>query len=133
MPDTRAFLTDLFRTAVAAAHPSTCLVPLLPQPPKGRLILIAAGKAAGSMAEIAEGHYRDARLEGLAVARHGYGRPLKRIEMIEAGHPVPDEAGLKAASRALQLAESAGSDDLVLVLMSGGASANLIAPADGVS
>jgi hydroxypyruvate reductase len=67
------------------------------------------------------------------VARHGYGRPLKTIEMIEAGHPVPDEAGLKAASRALELADSAGADDLVLVLMSGGASANWIAPAEGLS
>ena len=77
----RAFLADLFRTAVAAAHPATCLPPLLPPPPTGRLILLAAGKAAGSMAEVAEGFYLDQlkltseRLCGIAVARHGYGRP----------------------------------------------------------
>jgi glycerate 2-kinase len=116
----RAFLQMLFRAAVAAAHPSTCLPPLLPQLPQRRLILLAAGKAAGSMAETAEGFYLDRlklppdRLAGLAVARHGYGRPTRVIEMIEAGHPIPDAAGLKAAEQALKLAESAGGDDLVL-------------------
>ena len=135
----RPFLSDLFRTAVAAAHPASCLPPLLPQPPKGRVILLAAGKAAGSMAEVAEGVYLDrlklppGRLAGVAVARHGYGRPTRVVAMIEAGHPIPDAAGLKAADRALALADGAGADDLVLVLMSGGASANWIAPADGVS
>jgi hydroxypyruvate reductase len=133
MTEKRDFLRSLYDAAVAAAHPATCLVPFLPPPPKGRLIVLAAGKAAGSMAEVTKQHYGDVPLEGVAVARHGYGRPLKRIDMIEAGHPVPDEAGLKAAGRALELAESAGRDDLVLVLMSGGASANLIAPANGVS
>ena len=135
----RALLQSLFRTAVAAAHPAGCLPPLLPQPPKGRLILLAAGKAAGSMAEVAEGFYLDQlkldpeRLCGIAVARHGYGRPLQIVTMIEAGHPVPDATGLEAADRALKLADGAGADDLVLVLMSGGASANWIAPAAGVS
>jgi hydroxypyruvate reductase len=135
----RQFLRELFDCAVAAAHPAGSLPALLPAPPKGRLIVLAAGKGAGSMSEVTEQHYLGklkfpaARLAGLAVARHGYGRPLKIIEMIEAGHPVPDEAGLKAASRALDLADSAGADDLVLVLMSGGASANWIAPADDLS
>src|SRR5688572_25292997 len=134
MPVTqREFLRHLFDSAVGAAHPRNCLSDLLPQPPAGRLIVLAAGKAAGAMAEIAEQHYGGAPLEGIAVARHGYGRPLKRIEMIEAGHPVPDEAGLRAAARAIELANSANDKDLVLVLMSGGASANWIAPADGVS
>ena len=133
MSASRDFLRSLFDAAVAAAHPDSCLVPLLPQPPAGRLIVLAAGKAAGAMAEVAEQHYSDAPLEGIAVARHGYGRPLQHIEMIEAGHPVPDEAGLRAASRVIELAKSATKDDLVLVLMSGGASANWIAPADGVS
>ena len=73
------------------------------------------------------------RLIGIAVARHGYGRPLKRVTMIEAGHPVPDAAGLEAANRALELADGGAPDDLVLVLMSGGASANWIAPAAGIS
>ncbi len=91
------------------------------------------------MAETAEAFYLDrlglspARLAGVAVARHGYGRPTRVVEMIEAGHPVPDAAGLKAAERALALADAAGADDLVLVLMSGGASANWIAPARGLS
>jgi len=135
----RAFLADLFRTAVAAAHPSTFLPSLLPPPPKGRLILLAAGKAAGSMAEVAEGFYLDRlriaaeRLSGVAVARHGYGRHLRRVRMIEAGHPIPDAAGLEGAERALALAGGAGTDDLVLVLMSGGASANWIAPAAGIT
>ena len=135
----RAFLADLFRTAVAAAHPASCLPPLLPPPPVGRLILLAAGKAAGSMAEVAEGFYLDrlklpaGRLGGIAVSRHGYGRPLQIVTMIEAGHPVPDGAGLDAALRALEFADGADADDLVLVLMSGGASANWIAPVAGVT
>lgn len=91
------------------------------------------------MTEVAENFYLQPNrlisnnLVGIAVARHGYGRPTRRVAMVEAGHPVPDAAGLEAASRALALAESAGKDDLVLVLMSGGASANWIAPADGLS
>jgi len=135
----RAFLADLFRTAVAAAHPATFLPPLLPQPPAGKLILLAAGKAAGSMAEVAEGFYLDrlklpaGRLGGIAVARHGYGRPLQIVTMIEAGHPVPDGASLDAALRALEFADGATASDLVLVLMSGGASANWIAPVAGVT
>jgi hydroxypyruvate reductase len=139
MTSHRAFLEQLFSTAIAAAHPSRCLPPLLPDAPKsGRLILLAAGKAAGSMAEVAEAHYLDRgvapeRLGGIAVARHGYGRPLRVVEMVEAGHPVPDQAGLDAAARTLLLADQATSDDLVLVLMSGGASANWIAPAHGLS
>lgn len=135
----RWFLESLFRTAVAAAHPATCLPPLLPPPPAGRIVLLAAGKAAGAMAETAEGVYLDRhqlapeRLAGVAVARHGYGRPTRVVTMIEAGHPIPDAAGLAAADRALALADGAGSADLVLVLMSGGASANWIAPAAGIS
>ncbi|MCS0497534.1 glycerate kinase [Ancylobacter sp. MQZ15Z-1] len=135
----RAFLDRLFTAAVAAAHPSTCLPPALPPPPaSGRLILLAAGKAAGSMLEVAEAHYLDtlgldpARLAGVGVARHGYGRPTRQLEMVEAGHPMPDAAGLGAAQKALDLAASATADDLVLVLLSGGASANWIAPAVGV-
>ncbi len=134
----RALLEDLFRKAVAAAHPAQSLPDLLPPPPeKGRLIVLAAGKAAGSMAEVAEAHYSDAgfpkeRLCGLAVARHGYGRPLRHIEMIEAGHPMPDQAGLDATLRTLSLAESATPEDVVLALVSGGASANWIAPAEGL-
>ncbi|MBB3772461.1 hydroxypyruvate reductase [Angulomicrobium tetraedrale] len=135
----RAFLDKLFTAAVAAAHPETCLPPALPPPPaQGRLILLAAGKAAGSMLEVAERHYLDtlgfdpARLAGIGVARHGYGRPTRRLEMVEAGHPVPDAAGLAGAQKSIDLAASATAEDLVLVLLSGGASANWIAPAIGV-
>ena len=139
MAPARQFLSDLFRTAVAAAHPATCLPPCLPTPPAGKIILLAAGKAAGAMAEVAEGFYLDrhrfapARLTGVAVARHGYGRPTRAVSMIEAGHPIPDAAGLAAADRALALADAAAADDLVLALISGGASANWIAPAPGLS
>lgn len=139
MHDPRVFLDSLFATAVAAAHPAAVLPRLLPEPPQGRIVLLAAGKAAGSMAEVAETVYLDdrrlapERLTGIAVARHGYGRPTRTVEMVEAGHPIPDAAGFAAAERALALADGAGSDDLVLVLMSGGASANWIAPAAGIS
>ena len=139
MQDARAFLDSLFTTAVAAAHPAAFLPRLLPEAPTGRVVLLAAGKAAGSMAEVAERIYLDERrvaperLAGIAVARHGYGRPTRIVEMIEAGHPIPDAAGLAAAERALAHADRAGTDDLVLVLMSGGASANWIAPVEGVS
>ncbi len=133
----QTFLDGLFRTAIAAAHPSGCLAPHLPTPPaSGRLIVLAAGKAAGAMTEVAEAVYaptiRD-RLQGVAVARQGYGRPTRSITMIEAGHPIPDAAGLDAADRALKLAERAEANDLVLVLLSGGASANWIAPAEGLT
>ncbi len=139
----RELLESLFRTAVAAAHPSQCLPANLPDfPAAGRLILLAAGKAAGSMTEAAERHYLaqmaargivEDRLAGIAVTRHGYGRPTRRIEVVEAGHPVPDEPGLAGTERALKLADAAGADDFVVVLLSGGASANWIAPARGLS
>ena len=134
----RELLESLFRAAVGAAHPSRCLPPALPEaPPRGRLIVLAAGKGAGSLTEVAEQHYLaripEERLDGIAVTRHGYGRPTRRIAMVEAGHPVPDEAGLKGTERALAFAQAAGADDLVLVLLSGGASANWIAPAPGIS
>ena len=132
-----AFLESLFRSAVAAAHPESCLPPNLPEPPaRGRLVILAAGKAAGSMTQVAERHYAalpPTRLAGLAVTRHGYARPTRIIPVLEAGHPVPDQASLDGAERALVLAGSARDGDLVLVLMSGGASANWIAPAAGLA
>jgi len=140
MTQSRAFLEKLYSTAVAAAHPATCLPPHLPAPPAaGRLIILAAGKAAGSMTEVAERHYLDAgalspeRIDGIAVTRHGYGRPTRVVPVVEAGHPVPDAAGLAAAERTLALADGADASDLVLVLLSGGASANWIAPAAGLT
>jgi hydroxypyruvate reductase len=139
MNSPRSFLNDLYRIAVAAAHPASCLVQRLPEPPAGRIILLAAGKAAGSMTEIAERHYLDdldvppPRLVGSAVTRRGYARPTRIIRVAEAGHPVPDAASLAAAEEALTLASSATADDLVLVLLSGGASANWVAPAAGLT
>jgi hydroxypyruvate reductase len=133
-------LEGLFRTAVAAAHPASALPPHLPAPPpSGRLLILAAGKAGGSMAAAAERHYLDdlgvpaSRLGGLAVTRRGYGSPTRLVRVIEAGHPVPDAAGLAATFETLALADSAGPEDLVVVLISGGASANWIAPAAGLS
>jgi glycerate 2-kinase len=136
----RTLLEGLFRTAVAAAHPASALPPHLPAPmPSGRLLILAAGKAGGSMATAAERHYLDdlrvpaSRLGGLAVTRRGYGSPTRLVRVIEAGHPVPDAAGLAATFETLALADSAGPEDLVVVLISGGASANWIAPAAGLA
>jgi glycerate 2-kinase len=133
----RELLESMFRSAVGAAHPAHALPSHLPEPPsRGRLVILAAGKAAGSMTQVAEQRYRELpqdRLAGLAVTRHGYGRPTERIPVIEAGHPVPDKIGLSAAKRALALADAVDANDLVLVLLSGGASANWIAPAPGIT
>lgn len=135
----RVFLEGLYRAAVAAAHPENCLRPHLPPPAPGRLLVLAAGKAAASMAEVAERHYVDesgvpaSRIGGLAVTRIGYGRATRFVRVVEAGHPVPDAAGLAATAETLALADSAGAEDLVLVLVSGGASASWIAPAAGLS
>lgn len=136
----RARLLCLFEAAVAAAHPRSCLPPHLPAPPtQGRLVILAAGKAAGAMTEVAERHYLDRLgwpangLTGIAVTRHGYGRPTRVVPVVEAGHPMPDAAGLAATEQTLALADAAGANDLVLVLVSGGASANWIAPAHGLS
>lgn len=125
----------IYDAAVARAHPSGCLPQHLPPAPeRGRLILLAAGKAAGSMTALAEAHYLEGglppeRLTGHAVARHGYTAPTRLIPMVAAGHPVPDEGSVASAGRALELAASATADDLVLVLLSGGGSANWVAPA----
>lgn len=135
----RDVLQSIYMAAVEAALPARSLIPTLPTMPKGRLIILAAGKAAGSMTPAAEAHYLDtqkvdpSRISGVAVARHGYGAPTRLIPMIEAGHPVPDASSLEAAQRALALAHGAGADDLVVVLLSGGGSANWIAPAGGLT
>jgi glycerate 2-kinase len=139
MTDRRPLLRAIFDAAVAAAHPDVVLAAHLRPVPKGRVICLAAGKGAAAMAAAAERHYLDAlgldpaRLIGIATTRHGHGVPTRKIDVIEAGHPVPDEAGLKGAEASLQLAAGAGADDLLLVLLSGGGSANWIAPAAGIS
>jgi glycerate 2-kinase len=139
MTDHRPLLRAIFDAAVAAAHPDVVLSAHLRPAPKGRVICLAAGKSAGAMAAAAERYYLDqlglapSRLLGVATTRHGHGVPTRRIKVIEAGHPVPDEAGLKGAEESLQLAQQAEADDLLLVLLSGGGSANWIAPVEGVS
>ncbi|WP_417667706.1 glycerate kinase type-2 family protein [Roseibium sp.] len=133
-------LRSMFDAAVAAALPANCLPEHLPHPGDGgRIVLLAAGKGAGAMLEVAEKHYREGvglgkdRLIGLGVTRHGYGRPTGTIELVEAGHPVPDQAGIEASARCMELVADAGQDDHVVVLLSGGGSANWIAPAEGLS
>jgi glycerate 2-kinase len=139
MTDRRPLLRAIFDAAVARAHPDVVLGSHLPPAPKGRIICLAAGKGAAALAASAERHYLDAlefdpnRLIGIATTRHGHGVPTRRIKVIEAGHPVPDEAGLKAADDTLRMAREATADDLLLVLLSGGGSANWIAPASGVT
>jgi glycerate 2-kinase len=139
MTDRRPLLRVIFDAAVAAAHPDVVLSAHLRPAPKGKIICLAAGKGAAAMAAAAERYYLDelkldpARLSGLATTRHGHGVPTRRIRVVEAGHPVPDEAGLKAADETLALAREAGPDDLLLVLLSGGGSANWVAPANGVT
>ncbi|MDO9562365.1 MAG: DUF4147 domain-containing protein, partial [Bradyrhizobium sp.] len=139
MTDRRPLLRAIFDAAIAAAHPDVVLAQHLRPAPKGRVICLAAGKGAAAMAAAAERHYLDelglppSRLTGIATTRHGHGVPTRRIRVVEAGHPVPDEAGLKGAADSLLLAQDAGPDDLLLVLLSGGGSANWIAPAAGVT
>jgi len=131
----RRDLLAIFEAGVSAAQAATCLAGRFPAPPKGRLVVLATGKAGAAMAAAAEAHYLDAlglrpqRLTGLAVCRHGYGAATRVIPVVEAGHPVPDRAGLEATARVLDIAAAAGPDDLVLALLSGGGSANWVAPA----
>ncbi|MBK4720540.1 glycerate kinase [Azospirillum sp. YIM DDC1] len=130
--DPRALLTDMFRAAVASAQPALCVPPHLPEPPKGRTVVVGAGKAAASMAKAVEEHWKGP-LSGLVVTRYGHNVPCERIEVVEASHPVPDEAGQQAAKRILDIAASLGPDDLMLCLISGGGSALLALPAPGIS
>jgi len=128
----RHLLRKMFDAAIEAADPSRVIKAYLPAKPKGQTIVLGAGKAAASMAHAVEDHV-DGPLKGLVVTRYGHGVECKHIEVVEAAHPVPDEAGKAAAGRILKLAEDAGPDDLVLCLMSGGASALLNLPADGIA
>lgn len=134
MPGSRhpAPLRAMFDAAVAAALPSRIVARHLPPPPRGRTIVLGAGKAAAAMARAVEDHW-PGPLEGLVVTRYGHAVPCERIEVVEAAHPVPDAAGEAAAARILDLARSAGEDDLVLCLISGGASALLALPAPGLT
>ena len=129
----RALLEESFRAAVSAADPLRVLPSHLPPPPRGRTFVAAAGKAAASMALAVERHWpRDARLDGLAITRYGHGLPTRRIQVLEAGHPVPDAAGESGARRLLEGVRALGPDDLLLALVSGGGSSLLSLPAEGV-
>lgn len=130
--DPRSLLRSMFDAAVASAQPSAVVPAHLPEPPKGRLIVIGAGKASGAMARAVEDNYKGA-LEGLVITRYGYAVPCERIEIVEAAHPVPDEAGQLAAQRIEALVTGLSEDDLVLCLISGGGSALMPAPAKGLT
>lgn len=134
-PSPRALLHGLFDTAVAAVSAAQCLPAYLPEPPRGRTIVIGAGKGAAAMAEAVEQHWKG-ELSGLVVTRYEHGRApgtQGRIEVVEASHPVPDAAGQRAAQRMVGLLEGLTKDDLVLCLISGGGSALLAAPAEGLT
>ena len=135
MSDDRDLLQRLFAAAIGAVDPLQILAPHLPPPPKGRTIVLGAGKAAAAMAKAVEDRWPDAAgaLSGLVVTRYGHAMPCRRIEVVEAAHPVPDAAGQQAARRILGLAEGLTEDDLVLCLISGGASALLAIPGDGLT
>jgi len=127
----RAFLTRLFMAAVARADPMICLSAHLPPRPSGRLVIIGAGKASARMGEALEAVYGPS--DGLIITRYGYARPCAGIEIIEAAHPVPDAAGVAATRRMLDLVRDLGPDDQVIALISGGGSALLCAPAQGLT
>ena len=128
----RDLLRRMFEAAIASAQPDLCVPPHLPAPPKGRLLVIGAGKASAAMARAVERHWKGA-LSGLVVTRYGYAVPCEHITIAESAHPVPDAAGLDAARRMLALVQGLHPDDLVLCLISGGASALLPLPADGLT
>ena len=128
----REFFTSLFTAAVAAADPDRNIRNFLPQKPKGRTIVIGAGKGSAQMARAFENAW-DGPLEGVVVTRYGYATPCEHIEIIEAAHPVPDAAGLEASRRLLAAVEGLTEDDLVVALISGGGSALLPAPPEGMS
>lgn len=130
--DTRKFLTELFEVAVAAADPRETLVRHLPPVPKGRAVVIGAGKAAASMAKAVEDNWQGP-LEGLVITRYEHGLPLEKIKVVEAGHPVPDAEGAKAADDILGLLDGLTEDDLVLCLISGGGSSLLAKPGEGIT
>lgn len=125
-------LRRLFKVAVDSASPDICVPPNLPEPPRGRTIVIGAGKASAAMACALEQHW-PGDLSGLVITRYGHGAPCKRIEVVEAGHPVPDAAGLAATQRIKTLVSGLSEDDLVICLLSGGGSALLVDPAPGIS
>ncbi|MEE4455129.1 glycerate kinase [Novosphingobium resinovorum] len=129
----RALLRRLFDAAVERAAPGEAVVPLLPTKPKGRCVVIGAGKASAAMAAAVDAEWSDIDLSGVVVTRDGYAVPAGRIEIIEASHPVPDHRSEDAARRILAAVEGLGPDDLVLALVSGGGSALMVMPGPGMT
>jgi glycerate 2-kinase len=129
--DPKTFLRNLFDRAVEVADPMRSLARFLPEKPPGRVVVIGAGKASARMAEAVEAVWGPC--DGLVITRYGYARPCRGIEIVEAAHPVPDAAGADATARMLALLSGLGEGDFVLALISGGASALLCAPVDGVT
>ena len=130
--DPRVLLRRLLDAALASAQPAQCLPSHLPEPPAGRTVVVGAGKAAATMARAVEDHW-DGPLEGLVVTRYGHRVPTARIEVVEAAHPVPDAGGREAAARILSMAKRLNAGDLALCLVSGGGSALLTLPAEGIA
>lgn len=129
----RLLLREMFDAAVASADPMKVLAPHLPEPPKGRCVVVGAGKAAASMAAAVEAAWPQVALSGVVVAPYGYAMDCKRIAVHEAGHPVPDANSLAAAEAIMQAVQGLGPDDLVLALISGGGSAAMCLPAPGIT
>ena len=127
-----ALLRSLFDVAVKSADPSQCVPPHLPAPPKGRTVVVGAGKAAASMARAVEQHW-PGEIDGIVVTRYAHAVPCQRIEVVEAAHPVPDQHGIDAAQRILETVQGLSGDDLVVFLASGGGSALLTAPGPGIT
>ena len=130
--DPRGLLGRMFQAAVDAAQPARRIPACLPEPPKGRTIVVGAGKASSAMAQALERHW-PGPLSGLVVTRYGYAVPCERITIVEAAHPVPDAAGLEAARQMLETVRGLGPDDLVICLISGGGSALLPLPGEGIT
>jgi len=129
---TVSLLRSLFDSAIQAAQPGPYIANCLPEPPKGKTVVVGAGKAAANMAAVVENTW-EGEIEGLVVTRYGHSVTCNRIDVVEAAHPVPDRVGRDAASRILELAQSLGQDDLLLCLISGGGSALLTFPGEGIS
>jgi len=130
--DPRGLLRNMFDAAIAAALPVKSMAAHLPEPPKGRTLVVGCGKAAASMAKAVEDHWKG-DIAGLVVTRYGHNVPTQRIEVVEAAHPVPDAAGRDAAQRILKMVQGLSADDLVIFLVSGGGSALLALPATGLT
>lgn len=132
METPRLLLRQMFDAAVEAAQPAHCLPPHLPALPRGRTLVVGAGKASAEMARVLEQHW-PGELSGLVVTRYAHAVPCSRIEIVEAGHPIPDEAGMIAAGRILALVSGLRAHDLVICLVSGGGSSLLVLPDDSLT